>query len=210
MLSGKKTCLFACVFCFFINHLPLFAIEKEYVSSQKLLESSFMLSKKIYDSKFRPTVLIALWRGGAPIGISITEFFAYKGESISNHYAIKTSSYHLYDQKSTIAVFGLEEIAEMIRKDDKILIVDDLVDSGKTIQKVLDELALLCKERLPEQSNIKVATIYCKPKNTCIFPDYYLYETDSWLVFPHELECLTQDEILIFQGEKVLHLLEEN
>jgi hypothetical protein len=38
---------------------------------------------------------------------------------------------------------------------------------------------------------------YYKPsRNTTTFaPDYYVRETDHWLVFPHELMDLTPDEI---------------
>ena len=49
-------------------------------------------------------------------------------------------------------------------------------------------------ENTPE---IRVETPYFKPnKNlTDNKPDYFLYETDKWLVFPHELDGLTLDEI---------------
>ena len=32
-------------------------------------------------------------------------------------------------------------------------------------------------------------------RSTSRLPDYYLHETDKWLVFPHELDGLTLDEI---------------
>ena len=53
---------------------------------------------------------------------------------------------------------------------------------------------MLVKKNTPE---IRVATPYFKPaKNkTKRKPDYYLYETDKWLVFPHELEGLSMQEI---------------
>ncbi|GIR74626.1 MAG: hypothetical protein CM15mP76_13530 [Prochlorococcus sp.] len=51
-----------------------------------------------------------------------------------------------------------------------------------------------CKKNTPE---IKVATPYFKPEKnlTNNKPDFYIHETDKWLVFPHELEGLTIDEI---------------
>jgi hypothetical protein len=44
---------------------------------------------------------------------------------------------------------------------------------------------------------MKIATPYFKPNNseTGRKPDYYIHETDQWLVFPHELEGLTLEEI---------------
>ena len=46
-------------------------------------------------------------------------------------------------------------------------------------------------------SDLKVACTWYKPGNnkTGIAPDYYIHETDKWLVFPHELAGLTIDEI---------------
>ncbi len=43
----------------------------------------------------------------------------------------------------------------------------------------------------------KVACPWFKPNNnkTDIIPDFYLHETDAWLVFPHELVGLTPAEI---------------
>jgi hypothetical protein len=59
----------------------------------------------------------------------------------------------------------------------------------------LSELKSKTRRNLP--NTIKVAMPWFKPtKNiTDITPDYYLYETESWLVFPHELVGLTAEEI---------------
>ena len=50
---------------------------------------------------------------------------------------------------------------------------------------------------------IKVATPYFKPnKNqTNRRPDFYIHETEKWLVFPHELEGLSIEEIIEFKPE---------
>ena len=47
-------------------------------------------------------------------------------------------------------------------------------------------------------TEIKVATTFFKPSQnkTDRKPDYFLHETDKWLVFPHELEGLSSDEII--------------
>ena len=85
----------------------------------------------------------------------------------------------------------------MIRKvecDDRLLIVDDVHDTGNSISQIISDLKSACKKNTPE---IKVATPYFKPnKNKSGYkPDFYLHETDQWLVFPHELEGLTFEEI---------------
>ena len=49
----------------------------------------------------------------------------------------------------------------------------------------------------PFTKNIKIATLYYKPEKnkTNLKPDFYLHETNSWIVFPHELENLSLKEI---------------
>jgi hypoxanthine phosphoribosyltransferase len=75
-----------------------------------------------------------------------------------------------------------------------LLIVDDVYDTGMSISKVISDLEFACKKNTPE---IRVATPYFKPtKNkTDRTPDYFIHETDQWLVFPHELQGLSMDEI---------------
>ena len=81
-----------------------------------------------------------------------------------------------------------------LESEDSLLIVDDVHDTGLSIQQIISDLKTACKKNTPE---IKVATPYFKPsKNkTDRKPDFYLHETDEWLVFPHELDGLTIDEI---------------
>jgi hypothetical protein len=58
--------------------------------------------------------------------------------------------------------------------------------------------------------DIRIATAWFKPKYnlTDIVPDYYNNETDQWLVFPHELEGLTREEI--FTNKKGMKKLFED
>ena len=65
---------------------------KVYLSADKLLLDSFRLAGRVFASGFAPTVIIAIWRGGAPIGIAVQEFLAYCGIE-TDHIAIRTSSY---------------------------------------------------------------------------------------------------------------------
>ena len=72
--------------------------------------------------------------------------------------------------------------------------MDDVHDTGHSIQQIINDLKAACKKNTPD---IRVATPYFKPtKNlTETVPDYFIHKTDKWLVFPHELEGLTIDEI---------------
>ena len=47
--------------------------DKQYLSAQELLNDSFELGLRIYKSGFRPSFIIAIWRGGTPVGIAVQE-----------------------------------------------------------------------------------------------------------------------------------------
>ncbi len=169
-------------------------MEKTVLSSQDLLEDSVDLGIRILESGFEPTMIIAIWRGGTPVGMAVQEVLAYCGVA-SDHIAIRTSSYVGVDQRGAVAVHGLNYIIKKICYDDRVLIVDDVFDTGNTIKAVIDELGRRARDNTPE--DIRVAVPWFKPSRneTDILPDYYLRETAEWLVFPHELDALTPEEL---------------
>lgn len=169
-------------------------MEKQFVSAQMLLEVSFELAIQIYNSGFRPNYIIAIWRGGTPVGIAVQELLKYLHVE-SDHISIRTSSYLGINQRSKqVTVHGLHYIIENVNSEDSLLIVDDVYDTGLSIRQVISEIEIACRKNTPL---IKVATPYFKPaKNqTERVPDYYIHETADWLIFPHELEGLTDQEI---------------
>ncbi len=175
-------------------------MEKTYISANELLLDSFRLAEQIHASGFRPDFIIGVWRGGAPVGIAIQEYLAYVGVD-TDHIAIRTSSYTGIDQQEkTVRVHGLDYIIDNVNAEDDVLLVDDVFDSGRSVKAIFDKLRGKCRRNMPQ--NMKVATPWYKPaKNvTDITPDYYVHETDDWLVFPHELVGLTQQEIVENKG----------
>ena len=169
-------------------------MEKHFIRSENLIEDSFKLAWRVYEDGYRPNYIIGVWRGGSPIGIAVQEFFSVLGV-LSDHIAIRTSHYQGMDERaSEVQVFGLNYIIKQVESEDSVLIVDDVHDTGISIEKIVSDLKAACKKNTPE---IRVATPYFKPsKNrTDRKPDYYLHETDKWLVFPHELEGLSLSEI---------------
>ena len=168
---------------------------KQYISAQQLLNDSFQLAINIYKSGFIPNYIVGIWRGGAPVGIAIQELLEYVGIQ-TDHICIRTSSYDgIASRSKDIHVHGLEYIVKNVNADDLLLIVDDVFDTGLSIQKVITKLKEKCRRNIPQ---IQIATPYFKPANnkTSIIPDYYLHETSKWLVFPHELVGLTLAEIV--------------
>ena len=169
-------------------------MKKHYIKAQQLLDDSFKLAWQVYESGYRPNYIVGVWRGGAPIGIAVQEFLDVLGVE-SDHIAIRTSSYTGIGQRSKkVKVHGLSYIIRQLESEDSLLIVDDVHDTGLSIEQTIEDLTRACKKNTPE---IRVATPYFKPKNnkTDSVPDYYIHETNEWLVFPHELHGLSADEI---------------
>ena len=170
-------------------------VKKRYISAQQLLEDSFNLGLQILESGFKPGFIVAIWRGGTPIGIAVQELLEYFGVN-ADHIAIRTSLYSGVDQReSEVRVHGLGYVLENISADSPLLIVDDVHDTGLSVQQVIADIQSGCGDNCP---SIRVATPYYKParNQTGRVPDYYLHETEQWLVFPHELEGLSIEEIV--------------
>ena len=171
---------------------------KTYIDAQQLLDDSFQLALKIYESGYKPDFIVGVWRGGAPVGIAVQELLDVLGVK-SDHIAIRTSSYTGIGERARyVEVHGLNYIIRQAHAEDSILIVDDVHDTGLSIQQVVADIEAACKKNTPE---IKIATPYYKPghNKTGRTPDYYVHETENWLVFPHELHGLTLEELA---GEK--------
>ncbi|MBB4212134.1 hypothetical protein EV659_108107 [Rhodothalassium salexigens DSM 2132] len=170
-------------------------MSKVFISAEDLLRDSFELAMRILESGYRPSFIVGVWRGGAPVGIAVQEVFEYVGIE-TDHIAIRTASYGGGTEPShEVQVYGLDHLVETINYDDQLLIVDDVFDSGRSVRAVIEELRRRCRRNAPRE--IKVATVYYKPlKNrTDRVPDYFIHETEQWLVFPHEMRGCTTEEL---------------
>ena len=169
-------------------------MNKVYISAQQLLEDSFNLALQVFESGYRPNYIVGVWRGGAPVGIAVQELLHVLGVD-ADHIAIRTSSYTgIGERGKKVRVHGLNYLIRRVESEDSMLIVDDVHDSGLSIAETIKDLKRACKKNTPE---IRVATPYYKPGNnkTDRVPDYYIHESNDWLVFPHELDGLSTQEI---------------
>lgn len=171
-------------------------IAKTYITADGLLSDSFRLGMQILESDFRPTHIVGIWRGGAPVGIAVQEILEFHGVP-TDHIAIRTSSYTGIDQQDrSVRVYALGYLVDTLNPGDNLLIVDDVFDSGRSIEAFLAELSQRCRHNMPAE--IRIATVYCKPSRnqTALHPDFTVHETEDWLIFPHELNGLTREEIV--------------
>lgn len=174
---------------------------KVFIEEQDLICDSFRLGVNIFSDGFRPTFVVGLWRGGSSVGIYVQECLQYLGVE-TNHIAIRTSYTGQPDYQEMvenpadkIRVHGTQYLLESLNAEDRLLLVDDICSSGLTLQVVVSRLRQRLKRNMPQ--DIRVATIWNKPghNRSGQMPDYFLHETDDWLVLPYELAGLSMEEI---------------
>src|ERR1700749_960677 len=136
-------------------------MEKLFISADSLLHDSMELARLIVRSGLRPTFLVGMWRGGAPIGIVVQEALEYNAIH-TDHIAIRTSSYSGLDiQNKSVRVHATDYLVSRLEAHDDLLLVDDVYDSGRSLEAVIEELRRRCRRNLPEK--IRIATVYYKP-----------------------------------------------
>ena len=169
--------------------------KKHYITPDDLQADSFQLGLEVLKSGFKPDFIVGVWRGGTPVGIAVQEILHYC-DVPTDHIAIRTSSYEGIGQRGReVHVHGLDYLLENIKASDKMLLVDDVFDTGLSLKAVLTTITEKAQHNTP--GDIRIATPWFKPSNnqTDFEPDYYLHTSELWLVFPHELDGLSREEI---------------
>jgi hypothetical protein len=181
------------------------ALPKRWISAEELLQDSLRLASMVLESGFLPDVVVGLWRGGAPVAVALHEALRFHGVKAA-HMPISTRLYSGIDQRDgQLRIDGLERLEPLLAAPARILLVDDVWDTGITLCGVREAIAAL-----PGAArDVRTATAWFKPgrnrsKST---PDYRVNESDDWLVFPHELEGLGIGELREHRGEDFVHAL---
>ncbi len=182
-------------------------MKKIFIDANSLLIDSFRLASLVWKDNYRPTVMVIIGRGGTPIGIALHEFFWYQGWEASLA-TVKSGAYVGLERKGKGRIEGISELVSHLSTDDRLLLVDDVFDTGLTIQKIIELIKKVGGEKVPAE--IRIATLYYKPHRSQagLKPHYYLKEADKWLVFPHELCGLTHEEIRN-KGEAIRRILQD-
>ena len=186
---------------------------KIYIEEQQLLEDSYRLAVQILQSGFRPNFIVGVWRGGSTVGIYVQECLQYLGVD-SDHIAVRTSYRGRADylreleQGKAMRAHGLQYLYENLNAEDSLLIVDDVYSTGRNVHAILDRLRRHGKRNMA--GDVRIAALYYRgaqaSKNPA--PDYYLRETDDWLVLPYELTGISRAEMAAHKPW-IMPLLEE-
>lgn len=171
-------------------------MKKIYISADELLSASFKLGEMIIKDGFRPDFIVGVWRGGTPVGIAVQELLDFCHIK-TDHIAIRTSSYTgIAQQESHVKVYGLHYLIDNMNSHNSLLILDDVFDSGRSIKAIIHELEVQMRKNMPR--DVRVGTVYYKPSKNLTerIPNYFVHKTEDWLIFPHELDGLTDEEIM--------------
>ncbi len=125
---------------------------------------------------YNPDTLVAIARGGWTLG------HAYASATGNRQLMSINSILYEGDQKNAAAckIFNIPDLSHA----QKVLLIDDIIDSGQTTKEVLSSL----KEAYPDVT-CRIASLFYK-KSAVIQPDFSLYETDEWIEFFWEKDYL--------------------
>jgi len=127
------------------------------------------LVKKV--RRYRPKTIVALARGGLPLGVKLSHLLKKQLMIIS----VKS-----YNEKKKLTNTVMLNSSYTSPLQSPVLIVDECVDSGTTLKIVADHFKALGVE-------VKTAVLVYKNQST-IKPDYFIKEihNETWTVFPWE------------------------
>jgi len=153
-------------------------MQHDYISWEQYIGLCERLVARVTASGWQFDSLLCLARGGMRPGDFFSRIY---GKPLA---VLTTSSY----REAAGTVQGDLDIAAYITGmsdlKGKVLLVDDLCDSGKTVVKVIEHL----KNRYPQITEVKTATIWVKACSV-IVPDFYVvkYEDNPWIHQPFEV-----------------------
>lgn len=130
-------------------------------------------AEKIRESSFKPDVIIAVSRGGWLPARVLSDLLEAGLGNVSVEFYVgvaETRKVPVLAQSVSVAVAGK-----------KVLVVDDVADSGESLKLVT---AHILQQGAKES---RIATLYYKPWSA-VKPDYYVLETRCWVVFPWEIK----------------------
>ncbi|MBT0772487.1 phosphoribosyltransferase [Kineosporia sp. J2-2] len=146
--------------------------EREILTWDLFGEASRDLAQAVADSGFQPDMVIAVARGGLLPAGAISYALGVKAAGTLNVEFYSDIEETLPDP---VLLEPLLDTAAIVGK--RLLVVDDVADSGRTLDLVLD----LLRGHHPDE--VRSAVLYTKPR-TIVQPDYSWKETDRWINFP--------------------------
>ena len=197
-------------------------MEKEFLPYEYVRNNALKLAHRIHGDGFIPDVIYVSLRGGAYLGNVISEYFKIvrRGTRPVFYAAVVARSYTDIHTHEKVMVDGWTYDSEYLRSGDRVLLIDDIFDSGRTINHLV---GIILEKGIPRE-DIKIAVHDYKIREYVtdvmpIHPDYYCRkhviespDRDNWIHYmSHELVGLSCQEIEANYGSdpEVVEILKE-
>jgi hypoxanthine phosphoribosyltransferase len=133
------------------------------------------LARRVADDGFDPDVILCIARGGLLVGSALGYAL-----SVKNVYTMNVEYYTGVDERLEVPRI-LPPAPDFVDLDDaRILIADDVADTGHTLESV----QAFCAGKVGE---VRVAVLYEKP-HSAVACHYVWRRTDRWIDFPWSVE----------------------
>lgn len=184
-------------------------MRKEFLPYDQVRNNALRLAHRIHSDGFVPDVIYVSLRGGAYLGNVISEYFkiARTDGRPAFYAAVVARSYTDIRKREQVRVDGWTYSPNHLRAGDKILLVDDIYDSGRTVNHLVN---IILRKGIPRK-DIKVAVhdykvISYRDEALPIHPDYWCRkheiatpDDEVWIHYmSHELVGLTEEELREF------------
>jgi len=181
-------------------------VKKEFLPYETVRNNALKLAHRIYNDGFVPDVIYVSLRGGAYLGNVISEYFKLvQRRSRPVYYAaVVARSYTGVREAGDVKVEGWTYSPDHLRSGDKVLLVDDIFDTGKTI----NHLANIIMDKWIPREHLKIAVhdykyFYDRERQLDVQPDYWcrkhdlsVNDEDMWIHYSsHELVGLSLEEL---------------
>lgn len=153
-------------------------MEFEYVTWDQVYTLLLKLANKILKDDFKADIIIGVTNGGIIPARIISDLL---GISQLTMVGVRSYTGTIKNKKQPV----LTQPVPMSLENKKVLVIDDIADSGTTLQ--------FLKRYIPTLGTLAtvMATIYYKRSSTVI-PNWYAKETSRWIVFPWERKEMTK------------------
>ncbi|MBI4448291.1 hypothetical protein HY643_04890 [Candidatus Woesearchaeota archaeon] len=193
-------------------------VKKVFLPMEEVRDGAFKLAEKIMKSSFKPTILYSVMRGGSYIANPISEYFIYhekmqekdggKVERLKYGVIVGAQSYQDVGQRKKVKKVSFLPGTSKLTMKDRVLVVDDIIDEGQTIEAIIKKieketpLRLDQKKPLSERQIVIVShDVKIGKDGKKIMPDYYINawnvkDEAVWIFYTsHEMVGMEKDEI---------------
>jgi hypoxanthine phosphoribosyltransferase len=145
--------------------------EREVLTWERFGTATRELAAEIARDGFRPDIVLAVARGG----LTVAGALAY-ALNVKNCFAMNVEFYTGVDERLEMPVVLPPTLDLVDIRGLRVLIADDVTDTGRTLELVRKEIA-------EHVADARCAVLYQKPRSV-ITPEYVWERTDRWIDFP--------------------------